>query len=370
MILPPELLLEIASYLSAKDLANCRSVCKLFAALGLRLIPRNGLNLIDTSQGFNDLLEILRYTDVANNTRTLTIYTTEWHHHQRSEWETQYFISHGQSRIRDGLGINAAYSKYKRFIEQENRRTHHSDVQAFIRAFCSLPELESITICPLKDYGWNQLRCHKYSKLQKETGVSPCFNTSVNKVVQRLLEALRPNSPSIRKLSIRGSLDIVGLQVDWLNLSFSNIQYLEIQSLNVFFNEESVREFLLAFPNLVELCLGFWIVRPSTYTFLGTLSWKFLKLLKLQTIQSTEDDVFNLVNNHAASLAKFSIRDSYLALGSWESLFTRIRNLQLTTEMEAEGKLYESSKTTAVYRKQKPSLAKFLTDSTVAWPFS
>jgi hypothetical protein len=173
-------------------------------------------------------------------------------------------------------------------------------------------------------------------------------------------------------MSIIGSIDPAKVQARWSNLSFEGIRYLQIECLCVFDNEQRAQEFLLAFPNLVDLSLGFGVIRPLTNTLLGPLCWKYLKVMELKSIQATEDDIFELFTNHTLSLRKFHIHNSYLTHGSWMSLWTRIRNLRLRIEIEAEGKLYAPTTNTAIYlnRNRKALLAHFLTDPAADWPFT
>ena len=371
MILPDEILLLIASYLDVKDLANCRSVCRELAAFCAHLIFRSGLSLLNTSVDLRDILKYLRCTDFANCPKKLTVYTARWRRCDRSEWKTHYLNMDEVSRARlmSNRNLESAFAKYEIFLELEERRTYESDVRAFGQVLTRLPNVESICISHLRCYSWNPLHHHRYSNLQKEIGISHDFDLDVEDTVQRFLEAFRGEFSQVRKLSILGSLDLAALEWDWSSRSFPSIRYLEVKSLYVYYNEKSVQDFLLAFPNLIQLSLRL-DVKLSTYTLLGSLTWKCLRKLYLELIRSTENDVFSIFTNHMGSLTKFYVRDSYLSDGSWQSFFTRIRDLRVQVDIEAEGKLSESTKVTFIEQPQKVRLASFLGDFTKPWPFA
>ena len=372
MILPDEIILLIAGYLTLKDLVNCRYVCRKLAAFAADLIFRRGISLLNTSDDFDKLLRQLRFTDFAARKKRLTVYTAEWRHCEHSEWKMHYLTWDESSRaiIRNNPDIKSAYAKYRAFLDVEQKRTHESDAQAFAQVLTRLPAVESICITHLRCYSWNPLHYHRYSSLQKEMGVSHYIDIDVEDTVQTFLEAFHGKFSHVTKLSILGSLDLTTLESNWSNRSFPSIRYLEIKSLRVYYNQKSVQAFLLAFPNLVELSLRFLSVKLSSYTLLGSLTWKYLNHLYLESIRSTEDDVFSIFRSHIDSLTKFYVRDSYLIQGSWQSLFTRIRDLQARVDIEVEGKLYESSKETIIDQSKKASLAIFLAEFTRPWPFA
>ena len=365
MTFPVELLVQTASHLSARDLGSFRCTCRGFAELSSHLIPRNGLTILDTTQGLNELLELLKRADIANNTRKLVVHSAEWDYCQRHEWE-RYYLSYKNY----GSNIDKVYNEYKKFIKAEGERTCPTDIERFSKVLGRLPALESITVGSLPCYPWNPLPNRQYSKLWREIGVLPLPNTSIEKIVQIILGVFQ-SSLHIKKMSIMGSINPTKLQVNWSSTFFESIQYLQIESLCIYDDEKRTQQFLLAFPNVVELTLAFGDIRPPTDTLLGPLYWKSLKLMELKSIQATEDDIFKLLSSHTLSLKKFHIRDSYLTRGSWMSLLTRMRNLRLLPKIEAEGKLYEPSTNTTIYlnRSRKAQLAHFLTDGTAAWPF-
>jgi hypothetical protein len=78
MNLPTKILVEIACQLNASDLSNFRCTNRAFGAIGLGLIPRNGISVMNTFQDLRDCKSLLRCQEIAVNVRRLRIYHAEW----------------------------------------------------------------------------------------------------------------------------------------------------------------------------------------------------------------------------------------------------------------------------------------------------
>jgi hypothetical protein len=372
--LVPELLGIVVDYLNARDLGNFRRTCRRFAEFGVAYIPRNGLSLLNISEGFQELQQALEGSiHMATRTEKLVFYDGEWPQCSQREWKTHPLLFRGNSRIEafEKSKVNKAFANYSAFVRREGKRSHYKDANDLSTILTLLPNLQSMIISDMQYWVWHPSRYLRYSRLQERIWITPYFDHSVAPAVQIFLQAAHGKFANIKNLSINGSLDLAEVELDWSGVSLPHIQRLNINSLCISYNEEDVQKFLQAFPNLVELSLNFENWGSSVPKMMSPLFWAHLERLYLSAICSSEEDIFGVFRAHQHSLTKFGLRNSRLTQGTWWSLFTKIRALHSPAVVDAEGKFYEQTEEQTLYigKEAKSLLAKFLSDLDTFWPF-
>jgi hypothetical protein len=331
--------------LGARDLGVFRRACHEFAALTSHLIPRHGLSVLNTVNSVNELLSLLENPHIARNTRSLLIYSAEWQRYHWWEWESGFLEKRQTSESCQSLNTKMAYRNYKKFIKLEQSRTSNTDKQMYSRALARMPALQSIRIQPLRCFPWNPHPSHQFSRLQRDIGLSPPITIGMEELVHVFLYILQSDTVHIDTMSVIESFNPSRLPVG--KFSLENIRYLHVESFYVFKNEQRADEFLLAFPNLVEISLSFSIRWQPRYTLLPRASWRFLRIMRLKSVHSTEEDILSLFARHTSSLQRFCIRDSCLDQGSWQSLFNSMRNVAPSVEIEVKGTIKDSTSNNA-----------------------
>ena len=371
-LLSTELLETVAYFLNALELGNFRLTCRRFAEIGLFLIPRNGLSLLNTSDAFDDLRAILKLPEIANHTKRLVLYDGEWPWCSKALWKTHPLLFRGNSRFQslDDSEVDEAFARYIKFITKEQSRRFDEDDDRLATILSILPNLQSIVISDMQFWVWHPSQYLQYSKLQQRIWIAPYQDRNVTSAVQRSLRAFQ-SFGNITNLSITGSLDPADLDLESSPVIFPNIRRLSVSSIRVCFNEDYIVKFLQGFPDLTELSVGFEAWGSPSRRILALLFWPRLEKLRLDEMWSAEEEFFHAFEVHQQSLTELSVRNSRISQGSWKSLFTRIRDLRPSAEVIAEGYLHEpvAEHWLEITIEVKAQLANFVKDINSSWPF-
>jgi hypothetical protein len=382
MDLPTEILCEIASHLTAGELGSFRLINRMFSLAGAPLIARNGISILNTPSSLDNIQKLLeRNSSIARTTQKLSIEYGEWPVCTRDEWDSHYLLF-GRTTIRD-LGqqatnsaeADAAFAEYMVFIAEEQGRTLHKDVEAFLRVLALLPELRTMTISHMQIWSWHPSRNFKYRKLQQKIWMTPYINDTIEPAVQIFLLALSNRFSNINCLTIYGTLKSAGLYPHLSGLQFPYIHKLVISSLDIRDNQDAAKWFLRAFPKLVDLSIVF-SHRDSSFgdvleSFVGDLFWPHLKMLHLDELWASEAEIFRIFIHHQDTLKIFSLGNVTLTKGSWRSLFTQIRSLRAQVRIIADGAFNSkvTEDTLNMFGTGAIDLAGFLADCSASWPF-
>jgi hypothetical protein len=220
---------------------------------------------------------------------------------------------------------------------------------------------------------WHPSTNIKYRKLQKEIWMSPNRQDNISRLVEAFLLGLGRGFLNIKTLEINGCFNAADVRITQTT-TFSGIQTLEVRSFQLLNSQEATRSFLLAFPNLLYLSIGFQGWGPSIPDIIGELRWRKLRTLCLHDIWASEQDILGILEHHMSTLKEFSLHHAALTQGSWKSLFTRIRQLRFGThhvQVTATGELYgrRSQDTLILQGHASDQLANFLKDQKLPWPF-
>lgn len=370
MDLPPVFLHLTASYLDAEDLQNFRLVNLEFARAGASFIPRNGLSVLNTAAGWRDIRELLQCRSVAFKTRELTICHGDWPVCSRREWELHPLLFAGQSRLQ-GLPTRrarVAFAAYSAFIAEEKGRVPRRDVETITQTLQLLPNLQTVVISHVKSWVLHPSRNARYRQLQESVWLAPHMKPDkVSSAVQLFLLALRGEFPNVTRLAIRGTVSPGELSQDLL---LPHIHDLHLTSLQVR-GGAVMRTFLAAFPNLVDLSITFKGWRQAVPDIVGQLFWPQLRRLRLDELWASEDEIYNVFDHHQQSLRCFSLGNTTITQGSWQSLFSRMRSLKFAGQIVADGELFgrRSRDTLNMNPVASAQLYQFLQDSEEPWPF-
>jgi hypothetical protein len=369
MEIPLELIIAIACKLHGKDLANFRRVNRTFASAGLHAIASQGLSVLNTFDCLEELQELLEYRMIAHGTEELTIYHGEWPVCSREEWEMHPLLFGGNDRFgaaQETCKTDKAFADYLAFIKQEHHGCDKAGVM--LRVLGSLRRLRTITISSMQNLAWHPTSNAKYYNLQQKIWIAPYYDNLVTCPLQTLLQALTDKVVEISTLQIQGVFNPVELHLESSSV-FLSIQRLHIGSITVT-EGCAARHFLLAFPNLTELSMIFEGLSPSPDV-TGGLFYPRLRRLSLGDMWASEQDIFTLFERHRHTLVHFALNNATLTQGSWQSLFTRIRELGSTTYVTADGELYgrRRRETMSMHPSIARDLARFLQDREMKWPF-
>ena len=202
--------------------------------------------------------------------------------------------------------------------------------------------------------------------------MNPCMDDNVAEAVQALSLAFSNKLRAISCLKIYGSLDPSELYLCPPSSRFPTICKLYVMSFQILENGDVIQKFLQSFPNLVELSVRFQGWESSIPNIIGGLSWPHLQVLRLDDLWASEDEIFDLFKRHQRTLQRFSLGDTTIVKGSWRSLFTRIRNVCIKTQIVVDGELYgRRSRDTVTIRHNGAAarLTSFMQDKNVQWPF-
>ena len=396
-----EILTSIASYLNRQSLCNFRLVNWQCASAGVSYIPQNGLSVLNTVSNLEALKQLLKYPSIARNTRKLSIVQARWPVCSRKEWEVHPLLYQGNDRSNPRLYhikskvADDAFAAYRHFIEEELARRYHDDVHDLFNILRSLPNLHSLSVTNIQIWRWHPADNTHYHNLIKRIWIGPHLDYEVSPALQTLLLAVGTGFKNLKYLGVRGEfnpskLDIIATAqftgIQSLDIEafkptvierfapsqFASIQTLEIESFRVLQDEHAIQRFLLTFPNLVKLSMSFLGWGPSIPTIIGRLLWHRLQVLRISDIWASEDDIFDIFNNHIKTITCFNLENASLTRGSWRALFTRIRKLGSQATIMADGELYgRKSKHTLDMRSEtvRLKLEHFLKDRNALWPF-
>jgi hypothetical protein len=372
--IPLEILSLIAAELNAHDLKSFRLVIVKWASVGASLVARNGISILNTADCLQELSDFLD-SELVHSARKFTIFHGEWPRCSRQEWETHPLLRGGNDRsnlvyVQDRYALKAdkAFREYSNFIKGEEGRRYWDDVYAINRALEALSNINTVNISHIQT--WHPSHNSKYQDLQSRIWMAPTRQDGVSSAVQTFLLAFGQGYPNITSIAINGTFDATDVHLSG-GTTFSGIQKLQVTSFKVLQSQEDIRLFLQAFPNLTHLSIGFQGWGPSIPDIIGRLFWPKLKVLKVNGIWASQQEILAIFEHHQSSLEEFTLNHAALTQGSWKSLFTKIRHLNTQVHVSAEGELYgrRSKDTLILHHAATARLLEFMKDLTVLWPF-
>ncbi|KAH8797847.1 hypothetical protein F5884DRAFT_687701 [Xylogone sp. PMI_703] len=376
MDLPLEVIIDIAFHLDILTLQNFRLASRRFAEAAIPAIGRHGLSALNTFSCLKQLKEFLEnYSTLALNTKKLTISHGEWPVCSRDEWEKHPLLFGGNERnelrFSDQEKIDKAFVEYTQFIAEEENRRFSDDVNTIFCLLELLPNLQSMVISHMKTWSWHPSRKKKYRDLQREIWMSPFVNDQVAPTLQILLLAINNKFHNITSLTISGSLDPADLYFCPGTSQFPSIRELRVTCLQVQEDGDVVRRFLRAFPNLMNLSVSFYGWESSIPNILDKLIWPDLKVVRINDLWTSEENILTFFKLHHKTLEQFSLGDTTIVQGTWRSLFTRIRSVCSQTQVTVDGELYgrRSTDTVTIHRGAADRLTRFMQNKTEVWPF-
>ena len=134
--------------------------------------------------------------------------------------------------------------------------------------------------------------------------------------------------PTVKDLSITGLVHIPSTLSQ-----FHSIQVLHIESLSMEQNDDMARRFLLAFP------LSFQARESSIVEIIGDIRWERLRVLHLEDVWASEQEIFNIFKNHHEILTHFTVNCASLKRGSWNALLLRLGTLKSSATIVLDGEL-------------------------------
>ena len=373
MILPIEILELIASELNAIDLRSFRLASNECARAGAFLVGHRGISIIDTAACLKDLNGLLDCVHILKSIKKLTIFHGEWPICSRKDWEIHPLLFDGNARSnvayvqnRCASKADSAFRKYTEFIADERARKHDDDIETLGKAMKALGNLRTVNISHMKTL--HASKNPKYSNLRGEIWMTPYRQDRISPAVRTFLLAFVGEFPNIQNIGIHGAFDATEVT---LAAQYPSIRALDVGSFHVHQSQETIRRFLLAFPNLLHLSIGFQGWGPSIPDIVGDLYWPNLQTLKLKEIWASEQDIINMFTIHQKTLKAFALNHAALTQGSWKSLFSRLRDLNTLAEITAEGELYgrRSRDTLILDRAAAADLGAFMWDRERDWPF-
>jgi len=380
MNVPFELLSCIASELGSIDLGNFRLASRACANAGASFIPRYGLSVLNTSRDIKELEDVLQNPRIALNVKELRVFHVQWPVCSRQEWETHHLLFGGNGRLQHQFPSTAsvrqlsdkAFVAYREHISEQESRRYFDEVSALYTAFSLLPNLTSIQVSNMHEYLWNPKSNRRYYKLQQSIWISPFYSSDVTRTVEAVSLASKTGTHlgQLAAFSVLGYFNPEDLHLGPSD-TFPHIQSLDIDEFLVCENEKSIRSFLLRFPNLRTLSVKFRGWMPAIGIFDST-HWPSLTRLDIRGMWTSEVEFAKILETHADSLTHFGMHDSSLTDGSWQGLFTKIRNLERQPEITLSGDLSGTSELETLYMGSdlvQHQMSEFLHDLNVAWPF-
>jgi hypothetical protein len=377
MNIPAELLLIIASKLKAEDLGRFRLINQHCASIGtsllLSLFALNGITLLNTATELESIRHLLKNRTIAHSIRKLTISYGNWPACTRKEWERHPLLFGGQARFQSlrSSSANKAFEDYSKFLVKERGRSYQEDLDTIFEVLNSLSNLRTITITQMQ--GWPcASRSMKYRNLQQQVWMTPYTNDQVSLATNTFLLTFSHIFPKISSFKIYGTFDTKELYNFRGEFKFFNIRELSIISLQVHENEETLRRLLQAFPNLIDLSVKFKGWDQAIPNVTRGLLFSSLKVINLDNLWASEEQIFTLFRDHQFILEIFSLGNTTIIQGSWRSLFTRIRDLKARVQININGELYgRTSKDTLKTNHTTILLLKaFLLNQITSWPFT
>lgn len=375
--LPCELLHMVCTHLKPTEVANLRLASRAVAPIGLQyLVPQ--VHLVVAEDSFKQLETIARHpvaskyvTSLFYEADTLQILDRkEWKEQVKSPdyydrfqmlWEApcpRYLLRSYKGEVAQTRSIpshhhnkqqlNEAFSKHQEFCDFQGRAKDSDSsiatamrnlpnlkeltmstrvlehTQAFKNAFapaCCTVYREDVEEWPI---GWRQMRslllgaCHANLKIERLR----CRQVNWLILAQRkeTFEEMKGGVRHLRQLSITFStqgLDDIGI------LDFENVAG--------YFQEGRLNEFVASAPNLERLEICFvWTEAPYTADFkhvVGDFYWPFLKAVKFEVFETTEDQLVGFLERHASTMKDVCIGSLILSHGRWWSVFERMRRV-------------------------------------------
>ena len=373
MYIPIELLSYIASQLGSNDLANFRLASRDCAYAGVALIPRHGISVINTSRDIKELHDVLQHPAIAHNVNILRIFHAQWPICSRHEWETYHLLFGGNGRVFPSTALtrqlsDKAFAAYEEHISEQQSRIYFDEISSLSEVFSLLPNLTAVHISDMHEYLWNPKSHRRFYKLQQSIWIAPFYNGNVARTVESVLLAVNTEQP--KSLSISGYFDPTDLYTN-PSTKYSQLRNLEVQAFRAIENKKGIRSFLLMFPNLHTLSVNFRGYAPRVGIF-ESICWPRLKRLDIQGLWTSETEYYNILERHIKSLVYFGLHHPSLTDGSWQSLFTKIRNLQPQPQITLSGELYGTSGGETLDMgcdERRSRLLRFLEDHHTVWPF-
>ncbi|KAH8585624.1 hypothetical protein B0O99DRAFT_748894 [Bisporella sp. PMI_857] len=370
MKVPLEILNEIASYLSSRDLANFRLASFRCAQAGRSVIPRNGISVLSTFDSLQQLREFVTYSTIPTFTRHIRFFYGEWPQCARKEWEMHPLLFGGNDRSKlYHPTADEAFACYMDFMNKEKSRRIHSDVETIHYALSLLSNLRTVDICHIQVFARHPSNNRQYYNLQKKIWIAPFVDVNIAPAVQQFLLALGSGFCNIQSLSIQGRFDPSYLTLRLAE--YSNIRKLHISSLILRQTDGVAIQFLQAFPLLVDLSLETDIEDSVIPRILKTLYWPYLRTVFLGNIWASEEDLFQFFRRHNIKLKHFAIENAALTAGSWKGLFGQIRGLKPQTLLHIGGELYgrRSKDSLSIDKTVARKIQEFMKSTEAQWPF-
>lgn len=362
MNLPVEIILIIVSNLDSKNLGNLRLVNRALAGACAECIVRNGISIMNATRWLEDLEYFLTRQYVVKFTKQVTIYSGQWPLYTRQAQEE----------------VEKTFLGYSPFVKERIIK-YNREVYTIRHTLLSLGQLHTIVI----SHANNVSQIQKYQNLPRDIKMTFEVSDEVAPTVQSFLLAYGNGQyaeNNIRTLNINGRFDPGHVYLGSAPCCFRNIQKLYIESFQVRYNEDVIKNFLQSFPDLLELslsfqgwgdCLGWGYEFPLLFK--GSF-WLHLQTFYITEALITEDDLFEIIERHCNTLRSVTLGNVALPIGSWQSYFTRVRGLESQTNVIVKGKLFSqgvkelldfSTKTDYTYM-----LTNFMQDKYCHWPFS
>jgi len=387
MIFLVEIIFIVASYLDAKDLGSLRLAHSKLAKICAPLIARNGISIMNTTEGLRDLQQLLKCGEIADNIRQLTLYFGDWpiciRPHDWKSHRLLYGHSISNKKLLHTRGrehADKAFIAYSKFIAENRNRDFHEDIDTIFKALVSLKNLNSIVISHMQNWAWNPPQSQKYQKLLEKIWMAPCTTNEVAAGVQTFLLAFGSGSAnqSLEALTVKGAFDPAHVFLGPGTSCFRGIRRLCVNSFDIRQNQDTIQNFLQAFPDLVYLSISFqgWDYYEGwgheyPELFKDTF-WPELKTLYINDLWISEEELYGIIKNHHKDLRSFTIGNAALTSGSWQSFFTRMRQLHTKIEVIITGELFGRTCADLLDLSQDAfhcMFTKFMIDKNSEWPF-
>lgn len=350
MDLPPELLSIICSFLHKFDLKVVRQVCQKLNHAAVPLLFNLVYITADRADLANSRLIGQRF---GPHVRKLIFVAKHYYSYTRSKHDTAV-LSNGHIEATPEE-LEASYAEYcAQRREWRELTSIGEDVLHLSNAFFTMPNIERVCVSDglaiahtVPDWTSSQeLR----EERMKKTWLRPAspFNVCHDSPMEDKEEAWRPFLMIMCAISLSGqSIKHISLPLpmDTFDQSPQNLQHLvnvlqHVQTLSMslssyygfaqeegYFKQGKVAQILGAAKNLRSLCL--YMDAEEDYTLNGTsffsailrdCEFPMLKILCLQLLRFTEDEIVSFLCLHSSTLARFAIDGANLDSGSWKSL--------------------------------------------------
>jgi hypothetical protein len=355
MIFPVEIILMIAYNLDATDLRSFRLADRKLAKICAPLIARNGISIMNTTEGLKDLQQFLQLGEIADTTKQLKLYFGDWPICIRPcDWKSHPLL-YGHSisnkvllRTQGREHADKAFTAYSKFIAENRNRDFQEDVNVIFKALVSLRNLNSIVISHMQSWAWDPPQLERYQKLQKKIWMAPCTTNEVAAGVQTFLLAFGSglDNKNLKDLTIKGAFDPAHVFLSSATSCFRGIRRLCINSFKIQQNQDTIQNFLHSFPDLAYLSISFqgWDYYegwgheyPQLFK---DAFWPKLETLSVNDLWISEEELFGIIKNHHKGLRSFIIGNAALTSGSWRSFFTRMRRLDTMIKVMVKGELF------------------------------